>query len=105
MVEANRLETLAHWIVKSGIRKAASSTAFLMAWAWVQSERDKPMTAHGFCDAYGISLATYYRKLYVFREVFPAFKDPGVLLATAEAQLGDGLRWGELPHDAEPVAA
>jgi hypothetical protein len=97
--------TLAQWIVQKGIRKAATATAFVMAWAWVQAERDELISELAFCDAYGMSLATYYRKLKIFREVFPAFSDPGELVQTAEVLMGDGLKWGDLPHDVQPAAA
>jgi hypothetical protein len=97
--------SLAEWIVQKGIRKAATATAFVMAWAWVQAERDEPISEMGFCDVYGMALSTYYRKLKIFREVFPAFSDPGELVATAEAWFGDGLKWGDLPHDVQPTAA
>jgi len=103
--ETMRVETLAQWIVQKGIRKAATATAFVMAWAWVQSEHDDPIDEAIFIDAYGMGLRTYYRKLSLFREVFPAFSLPGELIARAELEFGDGLRWVDLPHDAVPVAA
>jgi len=99
------MESLALWIRKAGIRKAATATAFVMAWAWVQSEHEDPIDEAIFADAYGMTVRTYYRKLKVFREVFPAFSLPGELIARAEVEFGDALRWGDLPFDAVPVAA
>lgn len=59
-----------------GTRKAAKVMAFVMQWTAVHADLRRRPKVDEYADFWGMSLATAYRELATFREVWPEFLTP-----------------------------
>jgi hypothetical protein len=80
--------TWAHlFAARVGVRRAARVIAFISTYYATQQELGHPPSIEEYAEDWGMSLATAYRDLALFREAQPFFEQPAGFIAAVGAEL------------------
>jgi hypothetical protein len=65
-------------IGRVGMWKSRRVMTFYLGWVWEAVKVGRDVSIEEYAAGVGVSLATAYRELALWREALPAFKTPGV---------------------------